>query len=219
MKRSLYIAVLAATVGLGMWSGSEAIALASTPDPAPPGVPLGTTSCQPAKIHAFQTGQKVGLTLAEARSCWPRATVSENGVMTQPGEYVIRHGFGWVHAGFSVGAPIVAGRTQSSRDALAYACGTQLGYYLKSWEQWATYVAFTTGNTVSYCNSAWNNWKNPICSGFGACQPPQMGVIGNYTQQVNPWYNQLVIYIGAMSETFYCRHYLSSTLARSAWCD
>jgi hypothetical protein len=163
-------------------------------------------------------GQKVGLTLAEAQRCWPNATVSSTGDMPRAGEYIIPHAYGWVHAGFSIGALTYKGRTLSSRDALAYNCGTYYGRQLDSWEQWATYIDFTTGNTVNYCYDAWNNWETPNCSGGGACQPPSIGVIGNNTYTVNPWYNQSVIYLGNVTDNFFCRHYLSADLSWRASC-
>ena len=71
-----------------------------------------------------------------------------------------------------------------------------------SWEQYLTYIDWHTGNTVHVCDYAYNIWKTPFCQGFGSCATPSVGVIGNNTSTVNPWYDQVVNY-GVGSDTFF----------------
>jgi hypothetical protein len=164
------------------------------------------------------SGVKARLTLAEARVCWPRAAVSKTGVMTTPGEYVIPHGQGWVHAGWNARLQSIDGRAVGSRDALAYSCGQQVTWTVYSWEQWLDYISFSSGDVVSTCNDAWSTWQSPACSGFGKCLTPAFGALGQRSSTVNPWYNQTVDYL-AMTEFFYCRHYVSAQNSISAYCD
>jgi hypothetical protein len=169
-------------------------------------------------MRPASAGKRVALTRAEAHACWPAASVSADGNMASPGEYVIPHAGGWIHAGFAVTRISAGSHVLSPRDALAYSCHLSYTVTVQSWEQWATNITFTTGNTVRYCDWAYNNWKTPACSGFGRCAPAATGVIGNYTATVNPWYNQVVDYL-AMTEFFYCRHYIRADMTTSAYCD
>ena len=205
--------VIALTSALALFAAGEAIALASVPG----SVAVGTTHCQQARtLAALAKHQLPALTLSEAKSCWPHARVAQ-GLMSEPGEYVIPHGAGWVHAGYSV-VFSVDGHDLSTRDALAWACGQSVTVTVDSWVQWATYVDWHTGNTVHVCDYAYNNWKTPYCQGFGNCATPSVGVIGNKTDMVNPWYDQIVYY-GVGTETFFCRHYIYAATATAAyWC-
>jgi hypothetical protein len=207
--------VLASLVlSFGLWASGEALVMASPV--ATTGGPGGPTTCLQAQTARL--AHQKAFTLAQAKRCWPEATVSPDGSLTSAGrKYIVPHDNGWVLAGFNVTTQ-VDGRPLSSRDALAYSCGQSVSITVDSWEQYLTYLDWHTGNTVVVCSYAYNNWKTPRCQGFGNCAPPQTGVIGNYTSTVNPWYNQTVFY-GFGTDTFFCRHYIHSDTSIQYWCD
>jgi hypothetical protein len=217
MPRKLLSIGLSVLAGVAFWAMSEGLALAS---PAPSLTVQPTNlACAPQKQAAARAGHILPLTVAEAHACWPNAHVSTDGWMRTPGEYIIPHGTGWIHAGFSVSNPIIDSKPLGARDALAYSCGQGIWRNISSWEQYLTYIALYTTNSASYCYSAWNTSLTPTCSGGGTCQPPQTGVIGNHSANENPWYNQVVYYGPFTTDTFYCRHYYSAYDRWSAWCS
>jgi hypothetical protein len=196
-----------------MWAAAGGVGDAASPHPSA----SATSPCQPVVAREAVAGLDVGLTLAQAKACWPHAVESSTGDMAVPGEYLIPHGRGWIHAGWSIVARHSTGHGLGIVGALALPCGEQVNWTVQSWEQWLDNVTFTTGDVASECYDAWSTWQTPACSGFGRCLTPVFGVIGQRTATVNPWYNQTVDYL-AMTEFFYCRHYISDLGSISAYC-
>jgi hypothetical protein len=66
----------------------------------------------------------------------------------------------------------------------------------------------------------WPQGRPDSCAGeavLAQCNPGVNGP-GQHTETVNPWYNQTVDYL-AVTEFFYCRHYVSNRGAISAYCS
>jgi hypothetical protein len=213
--RRCVVFITSGLLGIALWAGGEALAYAAPPTSSLTAMRSAAT-CQPTIAKQAMAGLKVGLTLSQARACWPNAIEAPTGLMTAPGEYLIPHASGWIHAGWTIRAS--NGPATSDQVALAYSCGRQITWTVQSWEQWLDYINFATGDVVSTCYDAWSTWQTPACSGFGKCLAPLFGVLGQRTATVNPWYNQTVDYL-AMTEFFYCRHYISDQNAISAYCD
>ena len=223
MRRTLLRPFLALVLAMFTWGGGEA--LAGVQSFATPGVDFAVPAAAVPACHAT--------TLLEARRCAPTGTVITSAVQaTQPGVlYIVPSGHGYAIGSFGIGIHVLRSAPVSARAAAAsctgcgwYACGSWLSVeILNTWtSQVGTRLGLHTYNTDYVCNYVYNNSLTPSCNGAGQCTTMSTGVIGNYTYNLNPWYNQRVYYANNNATAdYYCRHYLSAqnNVSATAWCS
>jgi len=209
--RALLVATTISVVAFGVAEAHAATTAVTQAAVAPP-----NASC----LTNRQAGTP--MTMAEAQACAPGAVFVPSGVVSQSGEYIVPgHNGGYAILGVSSALSSVGGAAVTSRTALAYSCGQNIGRNISSyyWDP-VVYVTFNTGNSAVYCSYAWNNWETPGGYVIGGTFTDSKGVINNHTYTENPWLNRTVVMNGGLGQdTFFCRHYYSANDQWSAWCS
>lgn len=182
------------------------------------------------------------LSLAQAQAAWPDATYSPSGRLSRSGRFIVpnrTNGYALVTVSAHVtkvvapSAPVFMAAVRPLNQAGCpsnhgydacgqfgnYQCGTLVSSTINvdAFSAVGTYIAIKTDDTVNVCNWARTDHVTPDCSGFGSCGGSQVGVIGQYGNPVNPYYNVVVQYPGPTSCTYYARQYLYTDTSWNGW--